>query len=352
MNPEDFFKQTFGGDRFVDYIGEISIARDFGDALHGGGGGGGGGSVAATAGGGGDSNNNNNKNNSSSNMSRRDDGSSAAATVTLTDDDRDRIRQERIRRLAKNLVQKLSFYVDHPSVVRTVAASVPSSAECQAVLAEFERRIREEADDLKSASYGVELLQAIGFTYTLKARQWLGQEESFLGLGKWWNNVREKGHIFSETVGTIRAAVELQAALSRLQVDEEQQQRSKDELAGGAATATATAAGASSTSTTTATGSKIKPLTPEERALLEQQAALKGLNTLWKGSKMEVESVVRDVCDLLLSGQPLDAGDTAVPKEVVKRRADALKTIGRIFESVQPDPEHEKAKAHLFGGGR
>ncbi|KAJ3335560.1 hypothetical protein HDU91_002120, partial [Kappamyces sp. JEL0680] len=33
VDPEQFFRQQFGGDKFVSIIGEISIARDFKDAM-------------------------------------------------------------------------------------------------------------------------------------------------------------------------------------------------------------------------------------------------------------------------------------------------------------------------------
>ncbi|KAG1229593.1 hypothetical protein G6F68_019372 [Rhizopus microsporus] len=32
-DPEEFFKQSFGGDRFLDIIGEISIGKDMREAL-------------------------------------------------------------------------------------------------------------------------------------------------------------------------------------------------------------------------------------------------------------------------------------------------------------------------------
>jgi DnaJ-class molecular chaperone len=34
-DPDAFFKNQFGGDKFMDIIGEISIAKDFGDAMRG-----------------------------------------------------------------------------------------------------------------------------------------------------------------------------------------------------------------------------------------------------------------------------------------------------------------------------
>ena len=43
-------------------------------------------------------------------------------------------------------------------------------------------------------------------------------------------------------------------------------------------------------------------LSPEEKKRLEESAAEKGLQALFKGAKLEVESVLRDVCDRVLSG--------------------------------------------------
>ena len=41
-------------------------------------------------------------------------------------------------------------------------------------------------------------------------------------------------------------------------------------------------------------------------------------------SKLEVESVLRDVCDLTLGNEPLDS-------EVKRRRATALKVLGEVY---------------------
>jgi hypothetical protein len=52
---------------------------------------------------------------------------------------------------------------------------------------------------LKQESYGVELLQAIGFVYVSKAKQHLATTQTFLGVGGWLHNVQGKYHVFSET---------------------------------------------------------------------------------------------------------------------------------------------------------
>ena len=53
--------------------------------------------------------------------------------------------------------------------------------------------------DLKRESYGVELLQAIGFVYVAKAKHHLATNQTFFGVGGWLHNVQGKYHVFSET---------------------------------------------------------------------------------------------------------------------------------------------------------
>lgn len=53
--------------------------------------------------------------------------------------------------------------------------------------------------DLKRESYGVELLQAIGFVYVAKAKHFLATNQTLFGMGGWIHNVQGKYHVFSET---------------------------------------------------------------------------------------------------------------------------------------------------------
>src|SRR5262249_20578065 len=98
----------------------------------------------------------------------------------------------------------------------------------------FRAMIQIEAEDLKMESYGVELLHAIGFTYSLKAKQYIGRNE-MLGLPGFLQSMREKGHIFSETVSTLRSAIDLQNSFTQLQEAEKKgldpEQKSKLEEA-------------------------------------------------------------------------------------------------------------------------
>jgi len=117
---------------------------------------------------------------------------------------------------------------------------------------------------LKGESYGTELLHAIGFVYTAKAKQFLASNQSFLGVGGWLHNVQGKYHVFSETcvtriaslcfpslalhsVSTLRSAIELKAVFDQIQQAEQS-----------------------------------GTLSAEEKKRLEEQAAEKGLHALFK----------------------------------------------------------------------
>ncbi|KAG0021298.1 hypothetical protein BGZ82_011354 [Podila clonocystis] len=259
VNPEAFFKQQFGGDRFVDIIGEISIGRDMRDAL------------------------NEPEDESTADLSPEEKAKREASVSEIKDKARDEARQARVDKLVKNLIHKLSIYTDGPCDYTAAKA--------------YQEMIRLEAEELKAESYGVELLHAIGFTYTLKAKQYLGKNE-MLGLGSWFHGVREKGHILSETVSTLRAAMDLQQSFTQLQEAEKE------------------------------------PMDEAAKKALEEAAASKGLRALWKGSKLEVEGVLRDVCDKTLN-------DPTVPKTTLIKRASALKMIGAVFEVVKADKPAE-----------
>ncbi|KAK9696193.1 DnaJ-like protein [Basidiobolus ranarum] len=256
VNPQDFFKQQFGGDRFVDWIGEISIAQDFKEAMQ-----------------------ESNPESEEAALSEEE----KKAKEEQQSEERSKARAERVNKLAENLTNKLAMFTE-------------SSGDEESV-AKFKAYIQHEANDLQAESYGVELLHAIGYTYSLKARQCLGRDE-FLGIGRYFHQFREKSHILGETYSTLRSAMDMQSTFTQLQDADK------------------------------------KGLDAEARTALEEQAAQKGLNALWRGSKLEVESVLRDVCDNVL-------GDPSCPRHVIKKRAQALKIIGFIFEKAQAEPVAE-----------
>lgn len=250
VDPEDFFKQSFGGDRFLDIIGEISIGKDMRDALE----------TADEV--------------NEQDLSPED---KAAREVQKVESEQERnlVRLKRVEILAEKLITKLNTY-DPNQPQRFVDA------------------VKKEAEDLKLENHGVELLHAIGYSYNMKVNQYSSKKFAF-GLGGMFHSMKEKGYIFSQTVGTLRTAYDLQSTFGELQKAEE------------------------------------NGVTEEEKAKLEEAAAIKGLQAIWRGSKLEIESVLRDVCDIVLE-------DKKATKEELSQRIHALGIIGSIYQNVIPEP--------------
>lgn len=251
-------------DKFVDIIGEISIAKDFGEAMRGG-------DVM--------------------------DRTSPAERIQA--------RQERIHLLTSKLKEKLSLYTDAFPAALPDSEPIGTTMEhiANEAMASFRFFAQSEADQLKTESHGVELLNSIGYTYSLKSNQWsaaINAEQGSLFTrafgfgGRITGAVREKVHIISDTAGILKTAIDLQQTFTKLKAMEKQ---------------------------------------PEDEALkakLESEAATSGMQALWRGSKLEVEGVLRQVCDDVL-------GDTGATVEIRQRRVAALKVLGEVYSVVKAD---------------
>jgi hypothetical protein len=61
-------------------------------------------------------------------------------------------------------------------------------------------------------------LHTIGFAYASKSKSFLAASTTFLGVGGWLHSAQAKYHVFSETVGTVRAAIELKGVFDQASV--------------------------------------------------------------------------------------------------------------------------------------
>ncbi|KAF5375455.1 hypothetical protein D9757_009968 [Collybiopsis confluens] len=269
VDPEEVFSAIFGGERFVGIIGQISLARDMKAALQ----------EAEEAEEAGDL----------SGQNKIQDGKGKpilSEEEKAKKDEKDRkkaaeraaARAERVNKLVDNLERKLGIFTESATGIDDVDVARSWRTICGL-----------EAEELSHESYGPELLQAIGFAYTSKAKHFLATNQTFLGVGGWLHNVQGKYHVFSETVSTLRAAIELKAVFDQIQAAE-----------------------------------KAGNLPPEERKKLEEQAAEKGLQALFKGAKLEIDSILREVCDRVLE-------DPNVSKEKAVLRAVALQMLGEEY---------------------
>jgi len=274
-DPAEFFKQQFGGEKFSDLIGDISIFNDLTGAA----------------------------------------ADPTTKTQAETEEElhkKEIERQKRVSALSIKLVDRLSTYTHSfpldESTNKGMNVNVKEvSSNAMSILKDL---MRSESEELKKENYGVELLHTIGYIYRTKAERALAQYDVDNGAihrklfgytSKFTGLVREKSHIISETVGTIRTAIDLQQSFNKLQEAEKNE-------------------------------SLLSPEDQERKAQLEFEAANKGMETVWRGSKLEIESVLREVCDNVLN-------DTNVSSELRRRRADALLAIGEVFCAVKSDEE-------------
>ncbi|KAF9476304.1 DnaJ-domain-containing protein [Pholiota conissans] len=293
VDPEEVFGAIFGGERFVPIIGHISLARDMKTALQ---------DAEETEADGGENDGPPRPKDAKGReiMTPEEKAKKEEKDRIKAEKDKQKaaekaaVRQERVNKLVENMGRKLGIFTESATGPDDPDVSTSWRTICQL-----------EAEELKRESYGVELLQTIGFVYVSKAKHHLATNQSFLGVGGWLHNVQGKYHVFSETVSTLRAAIELKSVFDQIQNAE-----------------------------------KAGNLTPEEKKRLEEQAAEKGLQALFKvrkaGTKLEVESILRETCERLLS-------DPTISREKAELRAVALQMLGEAYMSVKKDVEDGRA---------
>jgi hypothetical protein len=136
-------------------------------------------------------------------------------------------------------------------------------------------------------------LHAIGTTYLQKATALL-KSQKFLGIGGFFSRLKDKGTLAKETWNTISSAIDAQMTMEEM---------AKMEEKGG------------------------EDWTDEKKVEYERRVTGKILNAAWRGSKFEIQGVLRDVCDEILN-------DKKVPMSKRLERAQALIISGEIYQKV------------------
>ncbi|TDZ13519.1 putative J domain-containing protein [Colletotrichum sidae] len=202
------------------------------------------------------------------------------------DKERARVRQERVDTLARKLIDRISVWTE--------------TDKSDDVTKSFKEKTRLEMENMKMESFGLDILHAIGQTYLAKATGLL-RSQKFLGIGGFFSRVKDKGTIVKETWNTISSAIDAQQTIEEMARMEEK---------GGA------------------------EWSEEAKAEYERRVTGKILTAAWRGSKFEIQSVLREVCDSVLN-------DKKVPLNKRLERAQALAIIGEIFSAAQRSPEEE-----------
>ncbi|KAL6712398.1 DnaJ-like protein [Coniothyrium glycines] len=200
--------------------------------------------------------------------------------------ERKKIRDERVATLSRKLVDRISVWTETDKAKDVTAA--------------FREKIQLEIENLKMESFGLEILHAIGTTYVMKASSFL-KSQKFLGISGFFSRIKDKGTLVKDTWSTMSAAIDAQLTMEEMAKLEEQ---------GGEA------------------------WTDEKKAEYEKKVTGKILAAAWRGSKFEVQSVLRDVCDAVLN-------DKKVKLEKRVERAQALMIVGEMLQKAERDPDEE-----------
>jgi len=193
--------------------------------------------------------------------------------------ERKRIRDERVDTLAKKLLDRISIWTETdkgPDVTKA-----------------FQEKTRLEVENLKMESFGLEILHTVGTTYLQKATSFL-KSQKFLGISGFFSRLKDKGTWAKDTWSTISTAIDAQLTMEEM---------AKMEEKGG------------------------EDWTDEKKAEYERRVTGKILAAAWKGSRYEIQGVLRDVCDKVLN-------DKNVKMEKRVERAHALVLCGTVYQNV------------------
>ena len=193
--------------------------------------------------------------------------------------ERQRVREERVSTLSKKLLNRISLWTETDKGSNVTKA--------------FQEKIRLETESLKMESFGLEILHAVGTTYLTKATSFL-KSQKFLGISGFFSRLKEKGNLAKDTWNTISSAIDAQMTMDEM---------SKMDEKGG------------------------EDWTDEKKAEYERRVTGKILAAAWRGSRFEITSVLREVCDRLLN-------DKSVKLEKRVERAHALVIVGNILQNV------------------
>ncbi|WFD40678.1 uncharacterized protein MJAP1_003666 [Malassezia japonica] len=302
----EMFGNLFGGERFVDLIGEISLIKDFSKASE----------IMMS-----DEEReeierqmkeHNKPTEAIDGENASEEPASTAAVAAkekekqkakITPEQREKLeafekeKAEKEKKRVEDLTEKLK-----ERIRPFVNAKNPGDADDSETQL-FTRRMKEEAEDLKLESFGVELLHTIGTVYLTKSNTWLKTKRgNFLGMPGFWNRMKERGGTIKEMWGVMGSAMNVQMSMEELA-----RHQDKGDIG------------------------------EEEMKQLEQDMNGKMLLATWRGTRWEVNGILRQVLDNVLN-------EKGVSDKVLIQRAKAIAYIGAIYKQVVPDESDDERR--------
>lgn len=212
-------------------------------------------------------------------------------------------KEKNVQTLAKKLIERLSILTE--------------SVYDDACKHSFAKKFEEEANLLKMESFGLDILHTIGDVYCERASIFLASSTVF-GFGGMFHSMKAKGGVLMDTLRTVSAAIDAQSTMEEL-----------EKMKG---------ASESDAPLLDKDGKEIAKPTPEELAVQEQLLMGKVLSAAWYGSKYEIMSTLRTVCDTVIYDKSVDKGTR-------HKRGESLLLLGKVFQKAFRTPiEQEEAQ--------
>ncbi|KAF7356565.1 J domain-containing protein [Mycena venus] len=199
--------------------------------------------------------------------------------------ERQKVMEARVAMLTAKMIERLRPFVEakHPGD--------KDDPETQA----FEKKMKREAEDLKLESFGVELLHAIGNVYMMKASSFM-KSKKFLGIPGFFSRLKEKTDLVKDVFGVIGSALSVRDLMLEME-----KQQAKGELG------------------------------EEELRALEMDVTGKIMLASWRGARLEVVQVVRGVVDNVLKDP--EASDLVLYNRAKVR---VLRMVSQVCSSPAP----------------
>ncbi|GLB43403.1 putative X-domain of DnaJ-containing [Lyophyllum shimeji] len=205
--------------------------------------------------------------------------------------ERRKVMEARVAMLTQKMIERLRPFVEAKN------PGAKDDPETQA----FEKKMQREAEDLKLESFGVELLHTIGNVYMMKASSFM-KSRKFLGIPGFFSRLKEKGALAKDVWGVIGSALSVRDVM--MEMEKAQAKGELDE---------------------------------EQLRALEMDVTGKIMLASWRGARLEVVQVLREVIDNVLK-------EPGQPDAVLYNRAKGLLLTGAIFKSTVPDESDQERR--------
>lgn len=181
----------------------------------------------------------------------------------------------------------------------------------------FIEKFENEANLLKMESFGLDILHTIGYVYIQRSKILLNSQY-FFGYGGLFESLKSKGNVILDTLRTVSAALDAQNAMQELEKFKEANENGEIVL--------------------DEHGNPLPSPTVDEMAKYEHFLMGKVLTAAWYGSKYEIISTLKNVCDKILFDENIDLS-------IRISQANALHLLGSIFlKTFRTKSEQEEAQ--------